>query len=119
MLNVFSVDLEDYFHPTEVGVNPGDWSRLAPRIDLGTNILLDLLAKHNARATFFVLGWLASEHPALVRKIAAAGHEIGCHSYLHRLVWDLAPGEFRADTLRAIGSIEDACGITPRLYRAP
>jgi len=119
MINVFSVDLEDYFHPTEVGHNLEDWSRLAPRIDVGTNTLLDLLEKRRTKATFFVLGWLASKQPALVRRIADAGHEIGCHSYKHQLVWDLKPGEFRADTLHAIRSIEDACGVTPKLYRAP
>lgn len=119
MVNVFTVDLEDYFHPTEVSQGLGDWTHFAPRIDVGTNILLDLLAKHKARATFFVMGWVADTQPALVRKIADAGHEIGCHSHKHKLVWDLTPGEFKADTLRAMASIEDACGVTPKLYRAP
>src|SRR5882672_8224140 len=107
MVNVFSVDLEDYFHPTEVSHDVEDWAQFAPRVDLGTNILLDLLAKHNTRATFFVLGWVAAKQPALVRRIADAGHEIGCHSDKHRLVCNLSPKEFREDTLRAIGSIEE------------
>jgi len=119
MINVFSVDLEDYFHPTEVHYRPEEWGRLAPRIDIGTNFLLDLLAEHNARATFFVLGWVAENHPGLVRRIAEAGHEIGCHSFRHRLVFDLTPSEFREDTRGAIRSIQDACGVRPRIYRAP
>ena len=119
MVNVFSVDLEDYFHPTEVSPDIENWPRFAPRIDRGTNILLDLLAKHNTRGTFFVLGWVAATQPALVRRIAEAGHEIGCHSDKHQLVSNLTPSEFREDTLRAMRKIEDACGVNPKLYRAP
>ncbi len=119
MVNIFSVDLEDYFHPTEVGQRLEDWPRFVPRIDRGTNVLLELLERHNSRATFFVLGWVAEKHPALVRRIAQAGHEIGCHSDKHRLVSDMKPSEFREDTLRAMRNIEDACGVIPKLYRAP
>jgi len=119
MLNVLSVDVEDYFHPTEVAQDITHWSALPSRIDLGTNFLLDLLADRQTRATFFVLGWVAEKHPALVRRIADAGHEIGCHSFAHRLVYRLTPSEFRNDTIRAMRAIEQACDITPRLYRAP
>jgi len=119
MVNVFSVDVEDYFHPTEVGFKPEDWADIAPRIDVGTNFLLDLLAEHQSRATFFVLGWVAEKHPGLVRRIAEAGHEIGCHSSRHRLVFDLTPQEFREDTQQAMRSIEAACGVRPKIYRAP
>jgi polysaccharide deacetylase family protein (PEP-CTERM system associated) len=119
VVNAFSVDLEDYFHPTEVASGPEDWEHFAPRIDIGTNLLLDLLAEHHTRATFFILGWVADHHPALVRRIAAAGHEIGCHSYHHQLVFNMTPSEFREDTARAMRSIADSCGISPKLYRAP
>jgi polysaccharide deacetylase family protein (PEP-CTERM system associated) len=119
MRNIFSVDLEDYFHPTEVSTGESDWSRFAARIQIGTNFLLDLLAEHRTRATFFVLGWIADNQPELVRRIADAGHEIGCHSYHHKLVYSLTPQEFKSDTLRAIRVIEDACGVRPKLYRAP
>jgi polysaccharide deacetylase family protein (PEP-CTERM system associated) len=119
MVNIFSVDLEDYFHPTEVGHGVADWTHFSPRIEFGTNLLLDLLAEYNTRGTFFVLGWVADRHPQLVRKIADAGHEIGCHSYRHSLVFRLTPDEFKEDTRRAIRAIEDVCGVSPKLYRAP
>jgi polysaccharide deacetylase family protein (PEP-CTERM system associated) len=77
------------------------------------------LAQNQVQATFFVLGWVAERHPRCVRAITAAGHEIGCHSYAHQLVYDLTPAGFRRDTLRAIHSIEDACGVSPWIYRAP
>jgi polysaccharide deacetylase family protein (PEP-CTERM system associated) len=121
MLNAFTVDVEDYFHPSEVGsdMGPNTWSTLPSRVEMGTSSLLDLLASHGVRATFFILGWVASEKPALVRRIAEAGHEIACHSNEHRLIYELSPSEFKADTLAAIRAIKDACGITPRTYRAP
>jgi polysaccharide deacetylase family protein (PEP-CTERM system associated) len=121
MLNAFTVDVEDYFHPSEVGagLGPHHWSSLPSRVEIGTSSLLELLARHSIRATFFILGWVASEKPALVRRIAEAGHEIACHSNEHRLIYELSPSEFKADTLAAIRAIKNACGITPRTYRAP
>jgi polysaccharide deacetylase family protein (PEP-CTERM system associated) len=88
-------------------------------VESATQKTLDLLAAHDVRGTFFVLGWVAEHYPALIRKIADAGHEIGCHSYAHRLVFELTPEQFKADTLRARKAIEDACGVLVRAYRAP
>jgi polysaccharide deacetylase family protein (PEP-CTERM system associated) len=84
-----------------------------------TAAVLDLLEENRTKATFFVLGWVAERHPALVRRIAEAGHELACHSYSHALVYDLSPAEFRADTLRAVQAIADAGGVRPLAYRAP
>jgi len=119
MLNVLSVDVEEYFHPAEVGASASQWLSLPSRVEFEVENVLELLDKHRVTATFFVLGWVAEHHPRIVREIARAGHEIGCHSHLHRLVYGLSPEEFREDTERACCAIEDACGITPRAYRAP
>ena len=121
MTNVLSVDVEEYFHPAEVqaAVSARQWSRMTSLIEPQTRRVLDLLDAHNARATFFVLGWVAERHPSMLRQIAARGHEIACHSYAHRLVYELTPAQFRDDTARSVAAIEDACGVTPRVYRAP
>lgn len=119
MLNALTVDLEDYFHPTEVQPYAPDWSSLPSRVEWSTRRVLDVLAESGVHATFFVLGWVAERYPALIRKVAADGHEIACHSYAHRLVYSLSPEEFRADTTRARQVIEDACGVSPTAYRAP
>jgi len=121
MLNALTVDVEEYFHATEVQNSISEKSRasLPSRIEFQLHKTLNLLERKNVSATFLVLGWVAEHYPNLVREIAAAGHEIGCHSYAHRLVYDLSPAEFRSDTLRAVHAIEDACGFTPRIYRAP
>ena len=119
MVNIFSVDVEDYFHPTEVNEDIAQWPSLPSRIEVGVNRLLDLLAEHKARGTFFVLGWIADHRPRVIRQIVEAGHEIGCHSYRHSLVYSFTPAGFREDTREAVRAIEDACGVTPKLYRAP
>ena len=119
MTNVLSIDVEEYFHPAEVGIPASQWPSLHSRVEFQVEDVLELLEEHRVTATFFVLGWVAEHHPRVVRRIAEAGHEIGCHSYLHRLVYDLSPEEFREDTERACWAIEDACGIAPRAYRAP
>jgi polysaccharide deacetylase family protein (PEP-CTERM system associated) len=119
--NAFTIDVEDYFHPSEVSqsVPITRWPTLDSRVHIGTEMLLEDLEASGTRATFFVLGWVAARHPRLIRRIADSGHDIGCHSHLHGLVYDMAPAEFRRDTLEACKAIEDACGLTPRAYRAP
>jgi polysaccharide deacetylase family protein (PEP-CTERM system associated) len=121
MLNILTVDVEEYFHPSEVQTSVGreQWAWLPSRVEAQSQRVLELLARHGVKATFFILGWVAERHSKMVREIAAAGHEIGCHSYAHRLVYDLTPTEFREDTKRAVAAIRDACGVTPRVYRAP
>ncbi|MCC6536707.1 MAG: DUF3473 domain-containing protein [Bryobacterales bacterium] len=120
-MNSLSVDVEEYFHPEEVrkAVPDHRWSSLPSRVEAQVDRVLELLDRGGAKGTFFILGWVAETHPHLVRKIAAQGHEIGCHSYAHRLIYNMTPAEFRADTRRAVSVIEDACGISPVSYRAP
>jgi polysaccharide deacetylase family protein (PEP-CTERM system associated) len=81
--------------------------------------LLELFDEFGIRATFFVLGWIAERHPALVRDIAAGGHEIASHGYGHRLVYDLTADEFREDVRRAKGTLEALSGRPVIGYRAP
>jgi polysaccharide deacetylase family protein (PEP-CTERM system associated) len=116
-----TVDVEDYFQVAAFRhvIRYDDWDRMESRVEQNLQKVLDLLAESNQHGTFFILGWTAERFPDLVRKIQAAGHEIGCHSYAHRLVYELTPGEFRDDTLRARKVIEDAAGVPVLAYRAP
>jgi polysaccharide deacetylase family protein (PEP-CTERM system associated) len=77
------------------------------------------LDEHRVRATFFVLGWVAERRPDLVKTIVSRGHEVGCHSYWHRLIYTLSPEEFRDDTRIAKDRIEQAGGVAVMGYRAP
>lgn len=119
--NVLTIDVEDWFHLIDVPVpdfGPARWERLPSRVVDGTRRLLDLAEHHGAGATFFVLGWIAERHPALVAEIAARGFEVGSHGYGHELVDRLGPEGFERDLTRSVEAISGACGATPRAYRA-
>ena len=119
--NIISVDVEDYFQVeafTDI-VDRSKWGEYSSRVETNTRRILDLLDECQAPATFFILGWVAERYPGLVREIVARGHEPACHSYWHRLVYQLSPEEFRADTIRAKAVIEQAAGTEVRGYRAP
>lgn len=118
---LFTVDVEDYFHVSafERVVRRSDWDWYPSRIEANVARLLDLCDEYGVRGTWFVLGWEAEKRPAMVRRIAERGHEVGCHSFWHREVFTLDPKEFREDTLRAKRAIEDAAGVPVLGYRAP
>lgn len=119
--NVVSVDVEDYFHAEAFSgvTDPTRWHSYTSRVEANTRRLLELMAGLNVHGTFFVLGWVANRFPGLVREIAAGGHELGCHSYWHRLIYKLDPAEFREDTRRAKDLIEQISGQAVDVYRAP
>jgi polysaccharide deacetylase family protein (PEP-CTERM system associated) len=121
VMNALTVDVEDYFQVSafDALVRREDWPRLESRVARNTERLLTLFERAGARATFFVLGWVAERCPQLIRRIHASGHELASHSYAHRLVYDTTPDEFRADLRRAQAAIGDAAGVTVRGYRAP
>jgi polysaccharide deacetylase family protein (PEP-CTERM system associated) len=115
------VDVEDYFHVSVFdGIVPrSTWHQMDSRVCRNTERLLDLFDEFEVRGTFFVLGWVAERHPALVRTIAQRGHEIASHGYAHRLVYDQTPAAFRDDVRRAKQLLEDASGSLVGGFRAP
>lgn len=118
---VMSVDLEEWFHICGVpGLDdPAQWPRLASRVRGDTHRLLQIFAEHGAKATFFVLGWVAERHPDLVASIHDAGHEIASHGYTHRRLTDLEPSEFRDEVAGSRDLLEDIVGRPVVGYRAP
>jgi polysaccharide deacetylase family protein (PEP-CTERM system associated) len=121
LLNALTIDVEDYFHVSGFDrcVSRRRWDDFPSRVSGSTLRVLDRLAEAGVRGTFFILGWVAERHPALVRAIHAAGHEIGCHSYSHHLVYEQTPGTFLADLRLARLILEDIIGERVTAYRAP
>lgn len=121
MLNAFTVDVEDYFQVSafEKNIARSQWGDFPHHVVDNTERILDLLAEHEVKGTFFVLGWVADHYPQLVRRIADAGHELASHSYWHRLVYELTPEQFREDLRNSKRAIEDASGVAVDCYRAP
>ena len=120
-INAFTVYVEDYFQVSafEQHIARGQWGRYASRVVANTQRILRQLNRHDVQATFFVLGWVADRYPQLVRDIHQAGHEVGSHSYWHRLVYDLSPEEFRDDLRRSRDVLQNLTGQPVIAYRAP
>lgn len=119
--NAMSCDVEEYFQVAafERQIRPEDWSRYPSRVAHNTGRVLDLFATKGVRATFFVLGWIAERHPALVRRIVSEGHELASHGYDHTRVINMDPARFREDVTRTKRILEDVGGVEIRGYRAP
>ena len=119
--NAFTVDVEDYYHVTafENRIQRQHWNRYESRVVASTNRLLEMLDRNKTRGTFFILGWVAHQHPQLVRDIFRAGHEIGSHSYWHQLIYNQTPDEFRSDLRLSRDVLQDILGQAITLYRAP
>lgn len=116
-----SIDVEDWFHVENLkrAIPRETWEGRQLRVERNTDRMLELLDEHDARCTFFVLGWVAERCPQLVERIASAGHELASHGYGHELVYELSEEEFRRDVERCKGLLEDVSGAPVRGYRAP
>jgi polysaccharide deacetylase family protein (PEP-CTERM system associated) len=120
ILNAFTIDVEDYFQVAALApaVDRSSWPTRESRVERNTGVLLEMLSEHGIRGTFFVLGWIAERHPALIRRIAAEGHEIACHGFSHQLIYTQTPDEFREETVRSKRILEDLAGAAVIGYRA-
>src|SRR2546425_1754864 len=118
--NALTVDVEDYFHVAALtaNVHRDSWASRESRVVDNTQKLLAIFEQFDVRGTFFVLGWVAEKYPQLVRDIAARGHEIACHGFSHRLIYEQSPREFYEETLRAKDLLEDITGSGVDGYRA-
>lgn len=121
VVNAMTVDVEDYFHVSALAAAaPRErWSTFESRVVQNTMRLLDLFDEQRVTTTCFVLGWVADQHPELVRAIADRGHEVASHGYWHQLVYDLSPAAFRDDVRRSRLLLQDLSGQPVEGYRAP
>ena len=121
MRNALSVDVEDWFQvgAFERVIDRAAWETLPRRVEANTDAVLALFDEAGVKATFFTLGWVAERHPALIRRIAEAGHEIASHGLDHQRVFTMDAPAFRADIARARKALEDASGRRVTGYRAP
>jgi polysaccharide deacetylase family protein (PEP-CTERM system associated) len=119
--NVMSVDVEDYFQvgAFEHTIRRDDWERWPCRIEANMDLILALFQRHDVRATFFALGWIAERYPGVVKRLVAAGHELASHGYGHQRASDLTREQFRQDVDRAKKLLEDLGGVPVVGYRAP
>ncbi len=120
-LNAMTVDVEDYFQVSafESVLKPSDWSSIPLRVEENTHRLLDVFAEHNAKSTFFTLGWVAQRCPTLIKRIVEEGHELASHGLNHRRATTMTRDEFIDDVKTSKAILEDAGGVAVKGYRAP
>ncbi|MCH8508063.1 MAG: DUF3473 domain-containing protein [Phycisphaerales bacterium] len=116
-----SIDVEDWFQVENLKavVARNTWDERELRVEANTDRMLEMMDRHGVKCTCFILGWVAEKCPALIRRIADAGHEIASHGYGHDLIYSLTHDQFREDMTRGIGIVEDLTGAKIRGYRAP
>ena len=121
MLNAFTVDLEDWYHICGVETPSviAQWDTYESRVVRNTDKILSLLRKYQTKATFFVLGYIASKEPDLIRTIKGEGHEIATHGFYHRRVFEMTESEFSEDIAQSVDIIGSITKDRILGFRAP
>ncbi len=116
-----TVDVEDYFHVSafESVINKNNWESMELRVERNTYRLLELFEQHNAKSTFFTLGWVAERCPQLIRAIVEQGHELASHGYAHKRALEMTKSEFFEDVSKSKDILEQISGTQVYGYRAP
>ncbi len=119
--NALTIDVEDYFQVSAMApyIARSEWDTRECRVQANVERILALLERHDTRATFFTLGWVAERYPQLVRRIVDGGHELASHGYGHERASDLSREAFMQDIVRAKRVLEDIGGVAVQGYRAP
>ncbi len=115
-INALSIDLEEWYHSELMEGRRSSFSQVGE----ATSPILDLLDRYQTKASFFVVGEVAEQNPGLIESIFERGHEIGCHTFSHTLVWNLDEGLFREELEHFHSVIEKILGkIRIKGFRAP
>jgi polysaccharide deacetylase family protein (PEP-CTERM system associated) len=123
IVNALSVDVESFVESNVQSFPIAEeyLSKTAQNyeIEANTHVLLELFDQLSVKATFFFLGRIARDIPNIVKETARAGHEIGCHSYLHLRIFGIEKNEFRRKLTAAKKDLEDISGQLVYGFRAP
>ena len=119
--NALTIDVEDYFQVSAFApyISRLDWNNCECRVEQNIDRILLLLDKHQTKATFFTLGWIAERYPNLVRRIVQEGHELASHGYGHERASDQTEDAFFTDINLAKILLQDLSGVEVKGYRAP
>lgn len=119
--NALTIDVEDYFQVSAFApcIARSEWDTRECRVERNVGRILEMLDRHQVKATFFTLGWIAERYPELVREMARRGHEVASHGYAHQRASDQSRADFLDDITRAKAILESLSGQEVRGYRAP
>lgn len=117
--HILTINLEDYFQvgPLSSAVPQRYWPRFQMRVEQSTLETLAILDECGAKATFFVVGWIAEHCGELLREVCRRGHEVASKGFYHRSLGQMPPEDFRDDALHSRDVLEAACGQGVQGYR--
>tara|TARA_B100000989_G_scaffold103280_1_gene75604 strand:- start:1292 stop:2140 length:849 start_codon:yes stop_codon:yes gene_type:complete len=120
-MNILTFDIEEWFHilDNDSTKTEADWLKYEVRIHKNMDKIFNFLIANNLKATFFVVGWIAKKYPEIVKKIDKLGFEIGSHSNMHQLLYELNKNDIYNDTKESILILENLIGKKISSYRAP
>jgi len=120
-MNILTFDIEDWFHLLDntSTKTAKEWRNYETHIYKNMEHIFSVLNEVNAKATFFVLGWIAEKYPKVIKEISDRGYEIGSHTTNHQLVYEQNEKEFYNDVNRSIKTLEDLTGKKVKTFRAP
>lgn len=121
IVHALTFDVEDWFHLAGLSTlqQTSAWANLPSVVERCTDHILETLARHRVRATFFMLGWICQRYPKLAGQIVAAGHEVGIHSYWHHRCDRMTRGQLYLDLKRNINLVQQQSGQQVLGFRAP
>jgi polysaccharide deacetylase family protein (PEP-CTERM system associated) len=120
-MNILTFDVEEWYHilDNDSTKSKFEWRNYERRIYTNMERIFSILEKHNLKATFFCLGWIAETYPKVIRDIVSRGYEIGSHTRMHQLIYDQTPAEFTRDLEYSVKTLEDISGKKVKYFRAP
>ncbi|MGB8658706.1 MAG: XrtA system polysaccharide deacetylase [Candidatus Zixiibacteriota bacterium] len=121
MRNILTIDVEDWFQVEALKkcISYHEWNSCESRVLSNVLRVLKFLDENKAKATFFILGWVAERLPQVVLEINRYGHEIASHGYAHRVVYEQKEIEFKDDMKRSLAVLERLIKKKVIGYRAP
>jgi polysaccharide deacetylase family protein (PEP-CTERM system associated) len=115
-INAMSIDLEEWYHSELVEGRRSPFSQVAE----ATKPILDLLDQYQTKASFYIVGEVAEQNPDLIQSIFQRGHEIGCHTFSHKLLWKMDESLLREEIEHFHSVMERILGnIKIKGFRAP
>jgi polysaccharide deacetylase family protein (PEP-CTERM system associated) len=121
MRNILTIDVEDWFQVEALKkcISYQEWNSCESRVLSNVLRILEILDENGAKATFFILGWIAERSHRVVIEIEKHGHEIASHGYGHRVVYEQEEIEFENDIKKSLAILEELTGRKVIGYRAP
>jgi len=120
-MNILTFDIEEWFHILDNNSTKSekDWENYEERIYHNMDKIFYFLQRNKLKATFFVVGWIANKYPDIVKRIDKNNFEIGSHTHMHQLLYELSPKDVENDLKKSISTIENLTGKKIKSFRAP